>query len=100
MEAARPLLVVAARPWGLPLTVEPAAFAVTSLRPAADGRGIVMRVYNASGRPETLRLGGALVKKSEIYLSDPSESKREKVTRPLPVPAFGLLTLRVEFGGR
>ena len=121
MEAARPLIVVeardggerraaakkgaaperaAARPLGLPLTVEPSAFAVTSLRPAADGMGIIMRVYNASGRPETLRLGGALAKTSEVYLSDPDESKREKVTRPLPVPAFGLLTLRFEFGGR
>ncbi len=118
MEAARPLIVVAAfggegqkaaakkgaapgrdptGPVGLPLTVEPKGFIVTSLRPAADGKGVILRIYNASGRPETLRLGGALVKKGEVYLSDPSESKRERVTAPLPVPAFGLLTLRLEF---
>jgi len=120
MEAARPLIVAAARevgersaaekgqapkrnaakPLGLLLSVDPPAFIVTSLRPAADGKGIVMRVYNASGRPETLRLGGALVKKGEVYLNHPSESKRQKVTAPLAVPAFGLLTLRVESVGR
>jgi alpha-mannosidase len=98
MEAARPFVVVEARGGrrpGLPLAVEPAAFVVTSLRPAADEKRIIMRVYNPSGRPETLRLGGALAKRRGIYLSDPAESKREKVTGHLLVPAFGVLTLRL-----
>jgi alpha-mannosidase len=116
MEAARPLIVVEVRGggegrsaakkgaaregataghFGLPLAIEPAAFVVTSLRPAADGTGIIMRVYNASGRPETLRLGGALAKKRGIYLSDPTEAKRARVAGPLLVPAFGLVTLRL-----
>jgi len=118
MEAARPLIIAAAQEsgekkasekggaskrgavkgLGLPLAIEPPAFVVTSLRPAADGKGIILRIYNASGRPETLRLDGALVKKGGVYLSDPAESKREKISAPLLVPAFGLLTIRLEFG--
>jgi hypothetical protein len=100
LEAARPLLAAAADEKSpvpaFPLTVSPQQFVVTSLKPTEDGRGWMVRIFNAGGRPETLRLSGPLVDRGGVYLSNLLEERAKWTAGLLEVPAFGIVTLRVE----
>jgi hypothetical protein len=66
-----------------------------SLRPSADGRAHVLRLLNASDRPETLRLSGPAFDRGRVFLSDVNGTEGARLSAPLEVPAFGILTLRI-----
>ncbi|OGD12645.1 MAG: hypothetical protein A2W20_02985 [Candidatus Aminicenantes bacterium RBG_16_66_30] len=99
LEAASPLLPIAADPASpaprFPLTVDTPAFVAMSLRPSADGRAFLLRLLNASGRPETLRLSGKAFDRGRVFLSDIDGAQGAAFTAPLEVPSFGILTLRI-----
>ncbi len=100
LEAGNPLIPVPAdetRPVPrFPLEVGPGPFVVTSLKPASDGRGWMMRLFNAGERPATLRLSGPLAERGSISISNLLEEKTMPAPRPLEVPSFGIVTLRIE----
>jgi hypothetical protein len=100
LEAASPLLPIAAGSASpaprFPLTVDTPAFVAMSLRPSADGRAFLLRLLNASGRPETLRLSGQAFDRRRVFLSDLDGTEGARLTAPLTVPAFGILTLRID----
>jgi hypothetical protein len=99
LEAVSPLLPIAADPASpaprFPLTVGSPAFVAMSLRPSADGRAFVLRLLNASGRTETLRLSGEAFDRRRVFLSDLDGTEGARLSAPLTVPAFGILTLRI-----
>ena len=68
----------------------------TSVKPCRDGKGVMVRLYNAGGRPEqvtmTWRAGGAV----KVFDSSPAEKGGAPVRWPLEMPAFGIVTLRCE----
>ena len=82
-----------------PLTVESGSFIATSLRPSADGKAWMLRLLNASERPEKLRLSGEALDLGLVFLSDLSEAALARITGPLDAPGLGILTLRIS-GGR
>ena len=100
LEAAAPLLAVPADAAGpvprFPLTVESASLVATSLRPSKDGRAWILRLFNASPAARPLRLSGEAFDRGRVFLGDLDGTAGAPVTAPLDVPAFGLLTLRVD----
>ena len=99
LEAANPLLPVAADPGSpsprFPLTVGSPAFVAMSLKPTADGRAWVLRLLNASSRPEKLTLSGEAYDGGRVFLSDVSGAEGPRVSAPIDAPAFGILTLLI-----
>ncbi|MCJ7810629.1 MAG: hypothetical protein MUP62_00260, partial [Dehalococcoidia bacterium] len=78
-----------------PLTVRPASFVATSLRPSADGKAWILRLMNASDRPEELKLSGAAFDRGRVFLSGLGETEGARIAGPIEVPGFGILTLRI-----
>ena len=99
LEAATPLVAVAADPAAptprFPLTIEPGSIIATSLRPTADGQAWILRLYNASARPETLKLSGEAADRGRVFLSDVDGAEGPSLPASLEVPPSGILTLRI-----
>jgi hypothetical protein len=66
-----------------------------SLRPSEDGQAFLLRLLNASDRPETLRLSGPALDAGRAFLSGIGGAEGARFSAPLEVPAFGILTLRI-----
>ncbi|MFQ5806394.1 MAG: polysaccharide lyase family protein [Phycisphaerae bacterium] len=100
IERNRPLIAVPARADGPPalasvFTLDAPGVIVTSFKPSRDGRARMIRLFAASGRPESVRLTSS-VQEPDVYLSDPDESRRERIDGPIELPAYGIAMLRVE----
>jgi len=99
LEASTPLIPIAADPSKpvpvFPLAVEPAAFVATRLRPSWDGRGWILRLLNASSKPEKLVLAGEAVDKGRVFLSDIDGVPGAPFKAPVEIPALGILTLLI-----
>jgi alpha-mannosidase len=99
LEASTPLVAVAADPATpapcFPLTIESDALVAVSLKPAADGKAWILRLYNASGRPETLRLSGEAAGRGRVFLNDVDGTQGAALPASLEVPASGIVTLRI-----
>lgn len=97
LEASTPLVAVAADPSApaprFPLSVESAALVAVSLKPAADGKAWILRLYNASDRPEALRLWGEAAVKGRIFLGDVDGAQGAALPASLEIPPSGILTL-------
>jgi alpha-mannosidase len=98
MEASQPLVIRPVTP-GEPkrpslLTVSSENVVVSTLYPCADGKGLIVRLYNAGGRPEATTVVPADPRKA-VYLSEPSEVRGARVDR-VEMPPHGIVTLRVE----
>ena len=74
--------------------VEPAGVLVTALKPSDDGKALIVRLFGASGQEQSAQLSWAKAPR-ELWLSDTSEKPLGKITGPVPVPAWGVVTLRV-----
>lgn len=68
---------------------------VTALKPSDDGKALIVRLLGASGRAETARLEWAKAP-AKIWLSDTSEKPLKPASPNVPVPGWGVVTLRVE----
>jgi hypothetical protein len=98
-EAVRPLVAVASsgdRPLARsPLAVSSGAIVVSSLRPAPGGAGWIVRLYNASGRPETFEVKGAS-EVSAIAVGDVDGNPVGPLSGPVTLAGHGLITLRLD----
>ena len=98
-EASTPLIPVAADPDRpsprFPLTVEPGPVIATSLKPAADGKSWLLRLYNASDRPAPVRLSGEAVARGRVFLSDIDGASSAPLPSSLDLPPSGLLTVLI-----
>ena len=96
----QPLLALPAS--GLPPASEPRLrlstddVVVTGFKPADDGGGWIVRLYNVSGRDARVSLAWSRPAPSVLRLSDTSERPGTIVDGPVPVPAWGVVTLRAE----
>jgi alpha-mannosidase len=77
-----------------PLRIDSDGVVVTSLKPARDGKATMIRLFAASGRSEKFSLNSS--EPRQIYRSDPQESRDTQVRGPIDLPAYGVITLRVE----
>jgi len=92
----QPLVATPARgraPTSTPLLrVEPADVLVTALKPSDDGKALIVRLFNAGAKPA----GATLAWSRQLWLSDTSEKPLRKISGDIPVPAWGVVTLRAE----
>ena len=81
------------------LSVEPADVLVTALKPSDDGKGLIVRLFNAGAKPAEARLAWGRKAPRHLWQSDTGE---RPVLKLLPrdtvmLPACGVVALRVEF---
>jgi hypothetical protein len=78
------------------LSVEPAGVIVTGFKPSDDGKAVIVRLFGASGKDCTANLNWAKPMPANVYLSDTSEKPLGKAGASIKVPAWGIVTIRVE----
>ena len=67
----------------------------TALKPSDDGRGWILRLFGASGKPEQVKINWSPAPR-QVWLSDPSEKPLQPVRGSLEVPGCGIVTVRAE----
>jgi hypothetical protein len=97
LEAVQPLLVLPAEedspvPF-FALEFEPDEVLVTSLKPAPDGKGWIARLFNAGDKAVSLVFKGKFGGEEAVYRSTLFEGRGERVSGPVAVPGFGIVTL-------
>jgi len=97
LEAGSPLVPMAAAPASplplFPVAVGSEAFVATRLKPSADGRSWLLRLFNASSTPQTLKLSEEALQAGRVFWSDVDGNRGPRLASPLEVPAFGIVTL-------
>ena len=78
------------------LRIRPESIVATSVRPSLDGKAIMVRLYNAGGAPVLADISVPDGEGAAIYRSSLSEEKGERLSMPIDMPAYGILTLRIE----
>jgi alpha-mannosidase len=69
---------------------------VAGFKPSDDGKALMFRLFGASGQTVKTRLSWREAGPRQIWLSDTSERPRQRCADSIEVPAYGLVTLRVE----
>lgn len=96
----QPLVAVPARgrtPSATPLLrVEPADVSVSGLKPSDDGKAIIVRLLGTTDKPTTAKLTWSPPAPQRLWISDTSEKSRREIVGDVPVPAWGVVTLRAE----
>jgi hypothetical protein len=67
---------------------------VTGFKPADDGRGWIVRLYNVSGQDARVSLTWSAPVPSALHVSDTSERAGAIVAGPVAIPAWGVVTIR------
>jgi alpha-mannosidase len=83
----------------LPLTlfgISVPGVVATSVKPSADGKAVMVRLFNCGGKPESFGLLWKGLRPVKVYRSSVFESKDADAGESLSLPAFGILTLRCE----
>ena len=70
---------------------------VTAYKPSEDGKGVIVRLFGASGEDQSVAIQWDPVKPAKLWLSDNSEEPREELSGSVFVPAWSVVTLRAEF---
>jgi alpha-mannosidase len=98
----QPLIAVPAKkgqgsiPSMLTLEGSPSIIA-TSFKPARDGNGWVIRLFNASDLPATVSMKWGEKKPEKLYLSNPKETISSEHGQEVHLHGWGILTLRVVY---
>jgi alpha-mannosidase len=98
IERSQPLFVVPANSFAAQLlpsvSIEPSTVIVTLLKPAEDGKGVILRLFNACDRPQksTIQWKGASPR--QLFFSSPFEETGAQADGPVELPPWGIVTLR------
>lgn len=76
--------------------ITPDSVVAMSVKPSLDGKAIMVRLYNAGGAPVQTEVSVPDGEGTAIYRSSLSEEKGERLNLPVDLPAYGILTLRIE----
>ena len=69
---------------------------VASIKPSADGKAQIVRLFGAAGKPAKVNLRWGDPAAKTVYLSNLAEDQGAAVTGPIDVRAWEIVTLRVE----
>jgi alpha-mannosidase len=67
----------------------------TALKPSDDGKALILRLFAVSGKSEKAQLTWS-EKPRQIWLSDASERPLRQTGSSIRIPAWGLMTVRLE----
>jgi alpha-mannosidase len=98
LECSQPLVVAPARgelPTQSLLRISGDAV-LTALKPSEDGRARIVRLFADSDQPTQATLEWSDPQPKAVWLSDATEQPREPVRGPIPIPAWGLVTVRAD----
>ena len=79
------------------IIVEPNGVVILSLKPSDDGKGLLVRLFAASGKTEKARLKWATPAPRAVWMSNTGEQPLKQITGEIEVPAFDVVTVRAEF---
>ncbi|MBM3882600.1 MAG: hypothetical protein FJ387_23245 [Verrucomicrobia bacterium] len=99
LECSQPLLALPARgeaPRGSGLRLSNGKVLVTAFKPSDDGQALILRLFGASGQDQQTELRWADDQPRALWLSDNSERPGRKLTGAIEVPAYSIVTVRVE----
>ena len=68
----------------------------TSIKPAADGTGWILRLFNAGNSPANAKVLWRSREKVTLFVSNLFEERKEQVQAPIPLPVSGIVTLKIE----
>ncbi len=101
IERSRPLLVrpaVGPAPSGRPrFVVSGDGVLVESWKPSDDGRGLIIRLFNAGDRATRAAVSWSAPAPAAVYLTALDEEPRAKAGRRIELPPHGLVSLRAEW---
>ncbi|MDH4241297.1 MAG: glycosyl hydrolase-related protein, partial [Phycisphaerae bacterium] len=80
------------------VSVEPACVIVTAFKPSEDGKAWIVRLFNTADRPEKGGLVWPKPAPKTVWLSNLAEEQVAKITGPVEMAAYEILTLRVPLG--
>jgi hypothetical protein len=69
---------------------------VVALKPADDGKGSIVRLFGASGAPQSVKLAWLSPAPAKVWLSDTSEKAKQPAGKTIEVPSWGVVTVRAE----
>jgi alpha-mannosidase len=69
---------------------------ITGLKPADDGRAVIVRLFGASGKSEALKLDWGTWKPKAVLTTNTGEQPGAKAGNRVTVPGYGLVSLRAE----
>ncbi|HUW60473.1 MAG TPA: polysaccharide lyase family protein [Candidatus Bathyarchaeia archaeon] len=78
------------------LRVEPAGVVVTALKPSDDGKAWIVRLFGASGKLEHATLTWGTPKQPRMWMSDLTERPQTRVSGPIEIPPYGIVTVRID----
>ncbi len=100
VECAQPLLAAPARgerPIASRLRVSAANVLVTGFKPSDDGKALIVRLFESAGKASRARLLWSAPAPSGIWLSNAGESRLSRISGPVDLSPYSLITLRAEF---
>jgi hypothetical protein len=77
------------------LSIKPTGVIVTAFKPSEDGTARIVRLFNARGKHEKARLTWSKPARKTIWLSNMAEDRIAKITKPINMAAYEIVTLRV-----
>ena len=95
----QPLVVASAKgaaQWRSFLQLDRPDVFVASLKPSADRKALIVRLFGGAGRAALCKLHWDREPRA-IYLSNLAEDRGKNITGAVAVPAWGIVTLRAEF---
>ena len=69
---------------------------VTGFKPAEDGNGWIVRLFNAGRQERKVTLAWRDSEPVSLWLSGTGEERRQRLKGAIEVPASGLVTLRAD----
>jgi alpha-mannosidase len=78
------------------LTVSPPEVIVATLKPSADGRALIIRLFNVGAVAAKAQLAWRSPAPKSVRISNLAEDPQGSVSGAVEVPALGLVTLRAE----
>lgn len=99
-ERSRPLVVTPADPGsplrGPMLRVGPEPVVAATVKPSADGKALIVRLFNTGQEPAAAAVAWLDPKPARVTLSSPFEEPGTPVEGPIEMPPLAIVTLRAE----
>ena len=70
---------------------------VSAAKPSDDGRALIVHLFGASGKEQTVSLQWPGRHPAQLFLSNTSEAPLSKISDTIKVAGYELVTLRAEF---
>ena len=82
------------------MKVETESIIVTAFKPSSDGKAWIIRLFNIGGQSEKAVITWAKPAPDTIRLSNLAEEQLDKVTGPIEMAAYEIITLRASIPGK